>query len=91
MALNWSCTDAEKDLVAKIVMKAVEHGFPRGGARILAKDIIALHCNGCPLDLWKLRSAGPTAFMHDINGISGHLDRKTGTLRHGFIPLSKRS
>jgi hypothetical protein len=50
-------------------------------------DLTACHANGCPLDLTGLLNTGPARFGHDIYGIMWHLDRETGELRNGFVPL----
>ena len=49
-------------------------------------DITATHISGCPLDLEKLEGFEDFSFIHDVGGISEHLDRKTGKLKDFFLP-----
>lgn len=50
-------------------------------------DLVATHCNGCPLDLQRLfETADDGEFGHDVFGIRAHLDRETGRLTGCFMP-----
>jgi len=49
-------------------------------------DIMATHVSGCPLDLERLEGFDNFSFLHDVGGISEHLDRKTGKLKDFFLP-----
>jgi len=49
-------------------------------------DIMATHISGCPLDFDKLEGFDDFNFLHDMGGISEHLDRKTGKLKDCFLP-----
>jgi hypothetical protein len=40
-----------------------------------------------PLDLPALLQSDDREFMHDVFGIKNHLDRQTGRLLDGFVPL----
>lgn len=53
-------------------------------------DIAAVHANGNPLRLDDLLAADEFNFIHDIAGISRHLDRDTGKLGDGFTPRYSR-
>jgi hypothetical protein len=66
-----------------LASKAGIHVIDRFG---MIMDISACHCNGCPLDLSALRNAPDFDFVHDVWGISRHLDRATGTLQDCFSP-----
>lgn len=72
-------------LIRQIVARAKELGFKRDPID-LGLDIVATHCNGCPLELGKLLSAPDSDFSHDIAGIINNLDRRTGKLQHFFDP-----
>jgi hypothetical protein len=52
----------------------------------LLMDIEACHSNGCPLQLEALLNASEADFVHDVGGITAHLDRQTGTLTDCFVP-----
>ncbi len=52
----------------------------------LAMDLTAIHANGCPLKLMSFAAAEPYDFVHDIVGITSHIDRKTGKLTGCFLP-----
>lgn len=49
-------------------------------------DIIACHANGCPLRLDDLLAADDFNLLHDVLGISRHIDRSTGRLTAIFRP-----
>lgn len=53
-------------------------------------DVTATHANGCPLDLAKLLAADDFNFAHDVFGIRGHIDRRTGKLDGHFLPRCAR-
>ena len=52
----------------------------------LIMDLEAVHCNGCPLDFVKLLGFPELDFVHDIAGITSHIDRNTGKLQDCFVP-----
>lgn len=53
----------------------------------LMMDLEACHCNACPLDLAALLMAlRDIDFIHDVAGISRHLNRDTGQLEDYFRP-----
>ncbi len=49
-------------------------------------DITATHLNGCSLRLKDLLNANRFNFVHDIVGISRHINRITGKLENCFLP-----
>ena len=51
----------------------------------LSMDLSAVHALN-PLRLAELSKADDMNFSHDIAGIVGYLDRKTGKLRNFFVP-----
>lgn len=81
--LNWKTTREESAKILRIVERAQELGFD---IELLAMDIAAVHCNDCPLDLEALADFDPGDFSHDISGIRGNLDRRTGKLQNCFLP-----
>lgn len=54
--------------------------------RDIVMDLMACHCNGCPLDLNKLLEAPEGDFGHDVFGIRRFIDRSTGQLTQCFLP-----
>ena len=59
------------------------------GARVRLStrmDLSAVHANGCPLDLERLKEADDVNFLHDVVGIDQHLNRDTGQLGNCFLP-----
>lgn len=54
-------------------------------------DIIAVHMNGCRLDLQRLLEFDDFNFAHDIYGIRNCIDRSTGKLLSNFIPRCRKS
>lgn len=53
-------------------------------------DLAATHANGCPMDFEKLLAVEDFTFMHDIDGITRHMNRKTGKLGDHFRPRCAR-
>lgn len=56
----------------------------------LTMDIEAVHANGNPLNLEKLLDSDDFTFRHDISGIQGNVDRRSGRLRNFFTPRTSR-
>ena len=85
--VEFSCTRDEIEIVDKIADRVAS--MPGGETldRVsLMMDIEACHSNGCKLKLQELLEADYSNFMHDINGIQRHMDRKTGELLDCFSP-----
>jgi hypothetical protein len=86
--INWKTTKEDALLINQIVDRAFLEGAHYDDRLTMVMDITAVHLNGCPLDLQKLLDFPSTSFAHDLFGIVGHLDRKTGKLNDCFIPRS---
>lgn len=90
---NFS-TNMDRAVEAAIRYEALS-GKPRGYRRLnLVMDLTAADGeNGNkPLDWTRLLAADDANFMHDIGGISRHIDRETGELTGCFVPrFTKRS
>lgn len=87
--ISFHTTPEEGCLIAKIVCRAaITEWFDELYRKEIdcIMDITAVHANGCPLNLQKLLDAPDYDFSHDIVGIHGHLDRKTGKLMDCFDP-----
>ena len=87
--INFASTKEEAAIIRKIAERAFllfrSHGLhmDRMDAEM---DVTATHLNGCPLKLQELLDADDFNFIHDISGISGHIDRSTGKLTGCFDP-----
>jgi len=93
MPVSFKHTKAESVLVEAIVtryldkLKSLDDDDVEAPSRLdLTMDIIACHANGCPLDLGKLHSFPDFDFVHDVSGIHGRIDRRTGKLTSFFVP-----
>lgn len=91
--INWLATKEEYRLISMIINRAVELNIIsyQKTKRELGMDIVACHCNGCPLDLQKLLLASDFEFQHDVRGISYNIDRETGKLDNCFVPRCAKS
>lgn len=86
--INWRVSNVDLSLVRKIVKRATTIE-PRLDRTELHMDLIATHLNGCPLQLAEMsdpKKVRDFDLMHDIYGISAHLNRKTGELERCFVP-----
>lgn len=52
----------------------------------LMMDLCAVHCNDMPLALVSMGQGNNSNLMHDIYGISAHLNRETCKLEDCFVP-----
>lgn len=90
--IKFDAKPVDKELIRMIVERVakamVASNFPWDAYRNQKQtmDVTACHLNGCPLKLRELLKAEDFNFMHDIAGISAHIDRKTGKLLNHFIP-----
>ena len=92
--INWNGTKEDAEAITRVCeryeaeYRELNDGqLPRGYERInLDMDLTACHLNGCPMDWEKLLSAPRFDFLHDVGGISRHIDRKTGKLTDCFLP-----
>ena len=91
---NFDVSTDDAALIAKIVVRAcsmLNLEEQLGSSRLeLAMDLTACHANGTTLKLKELLEAPKFDFVHDIAGISNHIDRATGQLRDCFLPRCAR-
>lgn len=87
--ISWACSKADTLVCAEIADRAVAMaesiGFNYRKQEALM-DVMACHCNGCPLRLSELLAADDANFGHDVFGIRRHIDRETGQLTDCFLP-----
>lgn len=55
-----------------------------------ARDLLACHTHGCPLDFGAMQTCRIQDLAHDIHGIAQHIDRNTGKLLDCFMPRLAR-
>lgn len=90
--VSFQTTEKEKAIVRKIHTRIhrlmTEHGKRISDDRLqtIIMDIVAAHCNGCPLRLAELLKADDFNFMHDVYGINNTIDRTNGQLQKFFHP-----
>lgn len=89
MTVKFNATKTEFELIKKIAARA-SVSYAKAGVDLdvgsLLMDLEATHSNGCPLDLVKFLAFPPFDFVHDISGITKHINRETGKLDGYFLP-----
>lgn len=92
--LNWDLPETDALLVHSIVSRARQcmliMGAPAPDTLALTMDVTACHNHGCQLDLVGLSKAGDGDLVHDVIGISRHIDRSSGQLQSCFVPRFSR-
>lgn len=83
--INWNATREEHKLMHDIGLRALGM-IPELRMVEIMMDLEACHCNGCPLDLERLRTFPDLDFAHDVFGIRRHINRTTGQLEDCFLP-----
>lgn len=91
--IKFTATKKESAIIRGMAMRAAKllNYKDNSGVLDLIMDIEATHCNGSRLKLTELSIAKDFDFLHDITGISRHLNRTTGKLKNCFVPRYLRS
>lgn len=88
--VDFETTAEDEKLILEILKRAVADELidaTRDKAVLHAHmDIVAVHKNGCSLDLEKFLNSSSEDFAHDLFGINVYLDRSTGKLMGIFSP-----
>ena len=94
--MNWNACKHDYELASQIAKRALALAEEVEGPMNLRKasdfqrttmmDIVAVHVNGCPLQLEELLRAPRFDFAHDVFGIRRHINRQTGQLQDCFLP-----
>lgn len=85
--LHASKEDSRKIIDIMLRAASLMNFEVRGVDRLtVSMDLTACHANGCPLDLDGMLSCSASDLIHDVAGISAHIDRQTGQLRDCFMP-----
>lgn len=91
--VSFDCPEADRKTIRAIARRArdvyLEHSVDRSAIDI-DMDLTATHCNGNPLRLDDLLKADDFNLLHDVSGISRHLNRETGKLEDHFSPRFSR-
>lgn len=93
MSLSFDCGKDEKAIIFKIAKRAAavcKKNNIKFDLLSSEMDLMACHANGCPLELERMLEADDVNLMHDVLGIRRHISRKTGKLKHCFLPRFAR-
>jgi hypothetical protein len=88
--MNLDTSQEETSLIMKITDRAMKL-YANAGVKAdrisIELDITACHCNGTPMRLqdWA-DTKSDFDLIHDVQGISNHISRKTGQLNGHFLP-----
>ena len=77
--------DKNIETIGKIVNRAVAIN-PAYNKTTVMMDLLVLHDTGVEMRWEEFLNAPVFDFMHDINGINRHLNRRTYKLEDGFCP-----
>jgi hypothetical protein len=87
---QFNATRDELELIHKIAKRAQKLYKKLHGKKLdlvsMEMDLDATHSNGCPMNFEKLLAADDFNLLHDVIGISNHIDRNTGELTGHFLP-----
>ena len=84
--IAWEkATQKDVEQIGKVIDRAKKI-WPDLNTANLDMDLTAVHVSGCPLDFEKLLAFDEQDFLHDISGITIHIDRTTGELQNCFFP-----
>ena len=83
--IKWNASKTELDLILRIVKRA-EASIPGLRRQQIVMDLEACHCNGNPLNFIAMYEAPIGDLVHDVVGISNHINRDTGQLEDSFSP-----
>lgn len=89
--ISFSVTQGEHAAIMRCVDRFASFVKQTRGRSVdrlaLMMDLSACHANGTPLRLDELAdTADEFSFIHDVGGISRHIDRDTGKLLDCFSP-----
>lgn len=85
--LNFDAPKEEMDLIIKIVARIMNKWGPNVVPKLLAMELTACHLNGTRLNLQALSDTDDQRLQADVFGIRRHIDRDTGKLKDGYLPV----
>lgn len=88
--LNFEAPKEEMDLIIKIVGRIMRKWGPSVEPKLLAMELTACHLNGTRLNLQALSDTDDQHLQADVFGIRRHIDRGTGKLKEGFVPMFRQ-
>lgn len=77
----------EEGVLVDIIVRRAKKLFTNYDEHDMRADIIACHCNGCPLDLEGLASSRDWVFEYDIDAIWHGISR-SGKMMGSYKPIS---
>ena len=83
--VNWNDTSKEEIMILREISLRAVRLFPNANLLNVEMDVNAAHLS-CPLKLKEMLASDDADFMHDIGGISRHINRETGELENCFVP-----
>jgi len=86
--ISFTTSKEEDKLIDIIVNRAAK--LTELDRMTISMDLASCRANGCSLDFQKLLDFDNSSFLHDIYGISKHLDRNTGKIENCFMPRSAK-
>lgn len=82
--ISWNYTKEESDLVDAILRRfcaICEETAPTQDEILeFRMDLLAVHCNDVPLDFQRMLDGRDFDLVHDVCGINGTIDRRTGKI-----------
>lgn len=85
----FAVTDKESALIMAIVDRVVKNGAKIDPTE-MCMCLAAAHCNGCKLRLQDMLDGDLFDIYHDIFGIHGNINRRTGKIEGLFCPRFSR-
>ena len=86
----FTATSEESEIIERIASRAIALYRKYGNTELdevdIMMDLMACHCNGCPLRLSEMEQADDFNLMHDVTGINAHINRYSGKLERCFLP-----
>ena len=86
----FTATSEESEIIERIANRAIALYRKYGNTELdevdIMMDLMACHCNGCPLRLSEMEQADDFNLMHDVTGINAHINRYSGKLERCFLP-----
>lgn len=89
MVVNFDCSETDRQLIAQIADRFMElctKYKTHHNRKDTIIDLTACHCNGCRLNLVAMFNGDDFNLLHDVCGITSHIDMATGELEGGFLP-----
>ncbi len=85
--VSFECSAADHALVEIIIKRAIARDLiPRRQKTHHTMNLTAAHCNGCPLDLYRMATwERDFDIAHDLYALDKHVSRDTGKITDPFF------